>query len=106
MNDITRSLHQGRERLARDVRALIQDGEDVLRHAAEDAGGELGEARSRLAQSLQAARTRITDIEHDIADGAAHAGKAADSHVRRHPWQSIAAVAAVGLLAGLLLARK
>jgi ElaB/YqjD/DUF883 family membrane-anchored ribosome-binding protein len=52
------------------------------------------------------ARDRIGSIEQAVIDSARQAGKSADGYVRSHTWESIAIGAGVGLLLGLLIARR
>ena len=95
MNDIARDLH-----------TVIDDAEQLLRHAGRDAGREFDAARARLEDSLHAGKARLEAAEHAVADGARRAGRAADGYVHHNPWLAIGVAAGVGLLAGLLAARR
>jgi ElaB/YqjD/DUF883 family membrane-anchored ribosome-binding protein len=78
-----------------DLRAVIADAEELLRATAGEAGPKMQEARARAEESLRAAREHLTG-----------AGAELDSQVRAHPWAAIGIAAAIGLVAGVLLARK
>ena len=107
MNHQTRNeLHENRERLARDMRAVVADAEQLLRVGAQGTGEAVAEARGRLEQSLADARAAIGRLEGAAVERAAAAGRAADAYVHENPWQAVAAGAAVGALIGMLLARK
>jgi len=41
-----------------------------------------------------------------VLESAREAGRSADGYVREHPWESIAVGAGVGLLLGMLIARR
>jgi ElaB/YqjD/DUF883 family membrane-anchored ribosome-binding protein len=82
-------------RLANDMKALVRDVEELLRHAMGDAGQGYSEARERLEKTVQSARTELQA-----------AAAAADRSVRRSPWQAVAVGAAAGMLVGLLIARR
>jgi ElaB/YqjD/DUF883 family membrane-anchored ribosome-binding protein len=99
-------LNESRQRLAEDVRAVLDDAESLLRAAREGAGEGVAEARTRLEQSLVAAREAVARIERTAVERARAAGRATDDYVHRNPWQAIAAGAAVGALLGVLLARR
>ncbi len=64
----------------------------------------------RLQDRLDKARRHLLALPSAVADNARVAGRAADTYVQDHPWQSAAlgaAVgAAVGLLVGLLIGRR
>ena len=107
MNDSTRSeLQAGQQKLARDVRAVMEDAEALLRTAANGAGDGYAQARSRLEASLQAARAGFGDFEQAAREQAIAAGRASEDWIREHPWQTLGAGAAIGMLLGVLLARK
>lgn len=107
MNDSTRSeIQAGQQKLARDVRAVMEDAEALLRSAANGAGESYAQARSRLEASLQAAREGLGDLEEAARGQALAAGRASEDWIRQHPWQTLGAGAAIGLLVGVLLARK
>ena len=55
MSDMSQNLKEGQARLARDLRAVVDDAEALLRQGVRDAGAGYEEARTRLAQSLQSA---------------------------------------------------
>jgi ElaB/YqjD/DUF883 family membrane-anchored ribosome-binding protein len=99
-------MAEGQQRLARDLRTIVDDAEALLKHAVRDAGGEYASARERLESSMHAARERLVALEKSALDGIGEAGRAADTYVREHPWSAIGAGAGVGLLVGLLLGRR
>jgi ElaB/YqjD/DUF883 family membrane-anchored ribosome-binding protein len=102
----TQSLKDDQKRLAEDFRTVLNDAEELLRHAARDAGDGYNEARDRLEQSLKVARNELESAEQALVDGARRAGRATDSYVHDHPWESIAIGAGIGLVLGLLIARR
>jgi ElaB/YqjD/DUF883 family membrane-anchored ribosome-binding protein len=106
MNDTPETLHAGQERLARDLRAVVDDAEQLLKLAVKDAGQGYDEARTRLQKSLQTAKTQLVAAEQAVAERVASAGRATDDYVHRHPWESIGIGAGIGLLIGLLIGRK
>jgi ElaB/YqjD/DUF883 family membrane-anchored ribosome-binding protein len=103
---MTRSLKDGQKRLAQDFKALVNDAEELLRHAAQGADEGYNQARGRLEQSLKIARTELETMEEAVLDSARSAGRATDDYVHHHPWQSIGIGAGVGLLLGMLISRR
>jgi len=94
------------QRLARDMRKVVEDAEALLRHKVRDAGEGYAEARIRLEDSLKSAKDRIVALEEELAERLKDAGRVTDRYVRDHPWESIGIGAAVGLALGLLIARR
>lgn len=106
MDQATQARAGSDTRLADDFRAVIRDAEQLLRHAAKEAGEGYNEARERLEASLETARQELADLQATTVEGARRAARAGDGYVRQHPWESIAVSAGVGLLLGLLIARR
>ncbi len=106
MSDTTQENTSDTQRLARDLRLLVDDTEALLRHAVRDAGEGYAEARVRLEQSLRTARERLTDLEEDVSRRLRAAGQATDAYVHEHPWQAVGVGAGLGLLVGLLISRR
>jgi ElaB/YqjD/DUF883 family membrane-anchored ribosome-binding protein len=100
------TIEAGQARLAKDMRSLVRDAEELLRHAVKDAGQGYSEARERLEQSIKTAKTELEAAEQALLDGVVEAGRATDRYVRRHPWRSVGLGAGVGVLVGLLIARR
>jgi ElaB/YqjD/DUF883 family membrane-anchored ribosome-binding protein len=83
------------DRLMDELRAVINDAEELLRATADQAGPKVQEVRARAEESLRSAREHLQG-----------AGKQLDAQVRENPWAAVGIAAAVGLLAGILLSRK
>jgi ElaB/YqjD/DUF883 family membrane-anchored ribosome-binding protein len=106
VNDTNQTLKDSQTRLSRDVRAMVDDAEALLRHTVRDAGEGYDDARSRLERSLKSARTELEGVEHAVLDNARRAKQATDEYVHQHPWQSMGIGAGVGLLLGMLISRR
>jgi ElaB/YqjD/DUF883 family membrane-anchored ribosome-binding protein len=106
MNDASAALKDSQARLAKEIRSLVDDADALLRHAVRDAGEGYDDARTRLERSLKTARAELQGIDHSLREGARQAGRATDEFVHEHPWQVIGIGAGVGLLLGLLIARR
>jgi ElaB/YqjD/DUF883 family membrane-anchored ribosome-binding protein len=89
-----------------EVDKAISGAEDMLSQAASATGEKAAELRDRALQQLKALRERL----HDAQDAALKKGKAAaiatDDYVHDNPWRSILAAASVGVVIGLLIARR
>jgi len=83
------------DRFMNELRNVIADAEDLLRATADQTGPKVQEVRARAEESLRAAREHLQG-----------AGKQLDSQVRDNPWAAVGVAAGIGLLIGVLLARK
>lgn len=89
-------------RLVTDLKRIVRDSEDLL-HTTKDAVGDKAQAvRDRLTEALDATKRTCRDLEEKALEGA----KAADKTIRAHPYPSIGVAFGVGLLIGVLVARK
>ncbi|MCX8109486.1 MAG: DUF883 family protein [Verrucomicrobiae bacterium] len=91
-----------REKLKQDIRGLTEDAEALLKATAGEVGEKVKEARSRLAAAIERVRASTLELEKKAAETA----KVADKVIREHPYESIGIAFALGLLIGVLVARK
>ncbi len=91
-----------REKVKEDLRVLVHDAEDLLKATAGDLSEKAKAARSRLATALESAKVTCTRLEEKTVAAA----KATDRVVREHPYQSLGVAFGVGVLLGVLLARR
>jgi ElaB/YqjD/DUF883 family membrane-anchored ribosome-binding protein len=106
MDQATQPLRAGTQQLTEDFRTVVKDAEQLLRELANQAGDGYADARVRLEASVGDARQRLAAFEQSLADGARRAGRATDGYVREPPWEPTAVGAGVGVLLGVLLARR
>src|SRR5215467_221528 len=95
-------IQQSTEKLLRDLKAVVHDGEELLKAGVHDLTERGVAARERLAAALDAARETRRKLEGRVRAGA----QATDRVVREHPYQSVGAAFGVGLLFGILLNRR
>ncbi len=90
------------DKLITDLKRLVSDSEELL-HATKDAAGDKAhEVRERLADALESAKRSCRRLEDKAIEGA----KTADRTIRDHPYQSIGIALGVGLVIGVLVAKK
>ena len=95
-------IQQSTEKLLQDLKAVVHDGEELLRAGAHELGERGVAARERLAAALEAAKETRRRLEARAREGM----KATDRVVREHPYQSIGVAFGVGLLIGVLINRR
>lgn len=106
MTEPTKPSKTGDPSLAHEFSSVLDDAQALLRHAGGEAGKGYADARARLENSVRSARERFGSLEEAMLESARQAGRDADGYVRNHAWESIAIGAGVGLLLGLLIARR
>jgi ElaB/YqjD/DUF883 family membrane-anchored ribosome-binding protein len=91
-----------REKVKEDLRVLVRDAEELLKATAGDVSEKAKEARSRLAETLEKAKATC----HRLQSKTVAAAKATDKIIRDHPYESIGVAFGLGLLIGVVVARR
>lgn len=95
-----------RDKLMSDLKLVIEDAEELLKLTAGQAGEKVGEMRSRIEDRLHRAKSDLSHLQAAALDQAKQAAKATDDFVHDRPWTSVGIAAGVGLLVGMLIARR
>ena len=95
-----------KDRLMDDLHAVVAEAESLLRATAGSASEGASELRAKVQASLDRAKRNLHDLQDAAVDKAKAAGRATDHYVHENPWQSIGVAAGVGLLLGMLIARR
>ncbi len=95
-------IEESTERLLRDLKAVVQDGEELLKAGAQTLSESGAAARERLAAALEVARQTQKRLE----EGAARGARATDRAVREYPYQALGMAFGAGMLIGILLNRR
>lgn len=94
-----------KEKLMHDMRAVVDDAEELLRATAGQAGDKVAAARERIQANLAVAKGRLTEAEHELIEKTKRAAKATDEYVHENPWKAVGIAAGVGLVVGMLISR-
>jgi len=106
MSDCSDLTCSNKEKLIADMKVVVADAEEILRATAGVAGEKMAELRERIGGSLQDAKLRLEDAEAIMLDKTKAAARAADEYVNENPWQAVGIAAGVGLLLGVIIARR
>ena len=90
------------DRLTSDLKSVVQDAEELMNATAGQAGEKVSAARSRLAAAIESAKASYQRVQEKTVAAA----KATDKTIRAHPYESIGIAFGLGLLVGVLVARK
>lgn len=101
-NRSAEEIEDSTEKLLRDLKAVVHDGEELLRAGARDLSERGMAARERLAAALEVAKETRRKLQERAVNGA----RATDRVIREHPYQSIGVAFGVGMLIGVLVNRR
>lgn len=94
------------DQLVADLKTVMEDAEALLKATSTLTGEKIQEVRARAEESLRQAKVRLSEVEEEAMRRAREITDAADEYVHENPWQSVGIAAGIGLVIGLLLARR
>lgn len=100
------SISVPKDKLMEDLRLVMTDAEELLRATASQAGEGAAAARARIQESLQVVKERLGEAETAVIERTRQAAKITDQYVHDNPWKSIGISAGVGVIIGMLIARR
>jgi ElaB/YqjD/DUF883 family membrane-anchored ribosome-binding protein len=106
MDEIQGSARVSGEKLGTDLKLVLSDVEALLKQAANSTGQQAVELRERAAENLHRASLRLSEARIAAAEKSRAAARRADDWVHANPWAAVGAAAGVGLLLGMLVARR
>ncbi len=89
--------------LLNDLHTLVAEAEKMV---GETVGEHTHEAIATLRERFESAQERFSDLYADTRKKVVAGAKYTDETIRENPYQSIAVVAGVALLVGILLGRR
>ena len=94
-----------RDKIVADLKAVIEDVEELIKATADQTGEQITELRQRLQRKLQEARAALAEQQHYWRERATDQGAAAAKCLRENPWTPLAIAIGAGVALGLLLRR-
>jgi len=95
-----------KEQLIADFKTVVADAEALLKATANQGGDELAEVRAKAEESLRVVKARMSESQAALLVKTKEAAKATDVYVHENPWKSVGIAVGVGLVVGLLSARR
>jgi ElaB/YqjD/DUF883 family membrane-anchored ribosome-binding protein len=89
-----------------DMKSLIRDAQDLFREATSATGLKAEDLRNRGLDLLDAAVAKAQNMQAAALETGKEIAETTDDYVQENPWRAVAISAGVGLLVGMLIARK
>ena len=96
------NIEASTEKLLEDLKAVIRDGEELLKAGARDLGDRGSAARERLSAALEVAK----DTQRRLQERTVACVRETDRLVRENPYQSAGIAFGVGVLLGIIASRR
>jgi ElaB/YqjD/DUF883 family membrane-anchored ribosome-binding protein len=100
------NIASSKDKLMDDLQMVVADAEALMLATANQAGEGAVAARARIQKSLQVVKERMVDAQDAVVERTKEAAKVTDEYVHDNPWKAIGITAALGLIAGMLIARR
>jgi len=94
------------DKVVSDMKAVISDAEELLKATANAAGERISTARAKMEDSLRTAKVKLSQTQDVVVDRAKVAAQATDDYVHANPWKAVGLAAAIGVIIGMLIARR
>jgi ElaB/YqjD/DUF883 family membrane-anchored ribosome-binding protein len=74
------------KKMRSDLKALMQDVEELVKATAEESHDGLGSLRRRIGQTLESAKLRLALEENALKDKSKQGAKVTAAYAQTHPW--------------------
>lgn len=89
-----------------DMKTLLKDAQDLFRQATSATGDKADMLRTQGANLIDSAMVKAQEVQAAALETGKEMADSADTYVQENPWKSVAISAGVGVLIGMLIARK
>ena len=89
-----------------DMKTLVKDAQDLFREATTATGEKAEMLRNQGLTLLDTAMTKAQEVQAAALETGKEMAESADTYVQENPWKAVAISAGVGVLIGMLIARK
>ena len=88
------------------LQGVVNEASELLKSAGRNGGEQMESLRKRLESQLRRARIELAAFHESATDNAKRAARATDEAVHEHPYAAMGVAAGVGVLLGMLIARR
>jgi ElaB/YqjD/DUF883 family membrane-anchored ribosome-binding protein len=99
----TLNSSSNKEYLLQELNAVAAETSALMKHAADTAGDQGEVLLESLETRFHELQARFHDARERVSRQTRELARATDQYVHAHPWQAVGAVAATGLITGLLI---
>ena len=92
--------------LAEELRTVVSEAEALLGAMGDEGDGALQSLRDRVHDSIDTAKARLADLQEQADRVGQRAATAAANWIVENPWTAVAIGASVGLIIGMMVARR
>ena len=95
-----------KDKLMEDLRIVMSDADELLRATANQAGEGVASASERIKERIANAKVRLSAAEAAVVERTKQVAKVTDEYVHENPWKAVGIGTCVGVIVGMLIARR
>lgn len=92
--------------LAKEFQNFLADIEQLIEATTSLTGEDLARAKAKLSERIQTARHSVEAMGHAVVTRTRESAAATDRYVHEQPWKAVGISALLGLLTGVIIARR
>ena len=104
--EILENAGQAGNKIMGSLKSIISDAEKVLENSTQQGSESYQNAKRKLESPITDAKFVLRELEEVVVNKAKDAAVCTAEFAKEHPWKAVGAVAAVGVLLGILIARS
>lgn len=101
-NDPMNNRYETPQAVRHDAHTLMEDAKAMIEATSNIADEKIAEARERLSEAVERGKLTYARVKERAIEGA----KAADETIRTHPYHTAGITFGIGVLVGVLVARR
>lgn len=94
------------EQLRNELKSLADTLEELLQTSSDKSETEIQKLKAKAENIIKTSRQTLTDSSDKLVEQTKEVAGKADNYVHEKPWNGIGIAAAVGLVVGVLLAKR
>lgn len=102
----SKNLDAKREELTNEIRDILKNAEELFNETSDSSTKEYKELRAKLAKQFDNVKDRFATLKDDSIESAKTVAKQTDTLVHDNPYKAIGVAGVVGLLLGVLIAKR
>ena len=99
-------LDRVKAKMVMDLKTMIADSEELLKAVATVSDEGFASVRAKFEQKMRNAKNALADMSQPVFDRTKASAAVADDYVHDNPWTIVGIAVAVGVLIGLLTAKR
>lgn len=103
---MAKNIDERREELTNEIRDILKNAEELFGETFDSSTEEYKKLKDKLAKQFDDVKDRFATLKDDTVDSARNVVKQTDTLVQDNPYKAITVAGVVGLLLGVLIARR